>query len=178
MLNLKEEREKLTLTIDSTQRELEALRNRLEECEEDIRDKDKLNKELKNVNEILTKKCDELTGKVDNVIKENEKLQHDNNELLERMLKLKEEQISQMNQLNEYYETLILKEAAIEKMKKSGLQNMEDISGSLQLNARPLKVPKRATHRILAHNVECTSVAYNDGGSIIVTSGSDVYLKV
>ena len=83
-----------------------------------------------------------------------------------------------MNQLNEYYETLILKEAAIEKMKKSGLQNMEDISGSLQLNARPLKVPKRATHRILAHNVECTSVAYNDGGSIIVTSGSDVYLKV
>ena len=102
MLNLKEEREKLNSTLDCTQRELEALRTRLGECEEDIKDKDILNKQLKSVNEMLTKSCDELKVKIDNVIKQNESLQHENNDLLERMLKLKEEQISQMNQLNEY----------------------------------------------------------------------------
>ena len=102
MLNLKEEREKLNSTLDCTQRELEALRTRLGECEEDIKDKDILNKQLKSVNEMLTKSCDELKGKIDNAIKQNESLQHENNDLLERMLKLKEEQISQMNQLNEY----------------------------------------------------------------------------
>ena len=91
------------------------------------------------------------------------------------MLKLKEEQISQMNQLNEYYEALIKKEQAIEKMKAS---NFQEISGSMQMNEKPLRVPTRAAYKILAHNVECTSVAYNDGGSIIVTGGSDVYLKV
>ena len=101
-LNLKEEREKLNSTLDCTQRELEALRTRLGECEEDIKDKDILNKQLKSVNEMLTKSCDELKGKIDNAIKQNESLQHENNDLLERMLKLKEEQISQMNQLNEY----------------------------------------------------------------------------
>jgi autophagy-related protein 16-1 len=175
MLSLKEEREKLNLTLDSTQRELEALRSRVTECEEDIKDKAKLNKELKSINELLTRKCDELTSKIDSIIKENEKLQHENNELLERMLKLKEEQISQMNQLNEYYEALIQKEQALEKLKSSNYQTFD---GSMQMNSKPVKVPTRATHKLMAHNVECTSVAYNDGGSIIVTSGSDVYLKV
>lgn len=175
MLNLKEEREKLNSTLDSSHRELEALRTRLEDCEEDIKEKDTLNKQLKSVNEILTKTCDELKGKVDSVIKENEVLQHDNNDLLARMLKLKEEQISQMNQLNEYYEALMKKEEAIERMKASGFQSIE---GSLQMNERPLKIPTRFLHKGLAHNVECTSVAYNDGGSIVVTGGSDVYLKV
>ena len=67
------------------------------------------------------------------------------------------------------------KEEAIERMKASGFQSME---GGFQMNEKPLKVPKRFLFRGLAHNVECTSVTYNDGGSLIVTGGSDVYLKV
>ena len=176
MLSLKEEREKLTNTIDSAQRELDALKTRISECELDIKEKDTQIKHLKSINELLAKNGEELKAQVESLIKENEKLQHENNDLLERMLKLKEEQISQMNQLNEYYEALMKKEQALERLKNSNFSNIE--SDNLEMNMKPLKVPSRAAHRIMAHNIECTSVTYNDGGSIIVTSGSDVYLKV
>lgn len=175
MLNLKEEREKLSMTIDSTQREIEALRTRISECELDIKEKDSLIKQLKSINELLTKNCDELKGKVDMLIKENETVRHENNQLLERMLKMKEEQISQMNELNEYYETLMKKEQALEKMQGSPFSLDES---DLERNEKPVKVPSRPFHKIMAHNIECTSVAYNDGGSFILTGGSDVYLKV
>jgi autophagy-related protein 16 len=128
------------------------------------------------VNDHLSKSNEELKLKVDGLIKENEKIQHENNQLLERMLKLKEEQISQMNQLNEYYEALLKKEQALEKMKTSGIANFD--SAGLQANAKPVRIPGRPVHTIMAHNIECTSVKFNDAGSILITGGSDVYLKV
>lgn len=176
MLNLKEEKEKLLVSKDSAQREIEALTTRLNECEEDIKDKDTQIKNLKLVNENLAGSNEELKAKVDHLLMENEKMQHENNQLLERMLKLKEEQISQMNQLNEYYEALLKKEQALEKMKMSGFGEFD--SSKLEANTKAIKIPTRPSFRQMAHNIECTTVKYNDGGSILVTGGSDVYLKV
>ena len=176
ILNLKEEKEKLLNSNDSAQRQIDALTTRINECEQDIKEKDLLIQNLKAVNEHLAGSNEELKSKVDNLIKDNEKIQHENNQLLERMLKLKEEQISQMNQLNEYYEALLKKEQAIEKLKSSGISNFN--SAGLEANAKPIRIPSRPVHTIFAHNIECTSVKYNDGGSFVVTGGSDVYLKV
>lgn len=176
MLNLKEEREKLMVSKDSAQREIEALKMRINECEEDIKEKDEQIKNLKIVNEQLARSNDELKGKVDCLLRDNEKMQHENNQLLERMLKLKEEQISQMNQLNEYYEALLKKEQAFEKMKNSAIVGFD--STNLEANMKAIKIPTRPSFRQMAHNIECTTVKYNDGGSILITGGSDVYLKV
>ena len=88
MLNLKQEEEKLNSTIDCTLREMEALKSRINECELDITEKDTELKNLKLINEHLSNTTEDFKQKSNSFIKDNWKLQHENNDLLEGMQKL------------------------------------------------------------------------------------------
>ncbi|CAG9333221.1 unnamed protein product [Blepharisma stoltei] len=178
VLILKEEKEKLGSTLDLTNRELEALRTRIEECEEDIKEKDLATKQLKSANELLFNENDDLKHKLDEQIQEVLKLKHENQQLLERMLKLKEDQITQMNELNEYYESILRREKALETFKPGPDVDLSFETSSGRELVRPVSVPVRTLHKIMGHGGEISAVSYNDGGNLIVTAGSDNFVKL
>lgn len=127
---------------------------------------------------LLTKENDELNKRIDHEIRESQKLRHENSQLLERMLKLKEDQICQMNELNEYYESILKRERALETNKPMPDVDLSFESSSGREMIRPVSIPTRTLHKLMGHNGDINSVAYNDGGNLIVTAGSDNLVKI
>jgi len=178
MLSLKEETQQLDTTFQDTAYRKQHLSQKLTELEETIKEQDSTLQTLKQTQETLTKENKVYNKQVEDAQEQLETLQKENSDLLARMLSLKEEQMNQFNQLNDYYESILKREKLLESYKP---MLEKDISLENEVSykfSKPVSLPDRTLNSFKAHNEEICSVAYNDGGSIVVTAGSENYLKV
>lgn len=177
VLELKTGTENLQSELVSARREAEALKIRLTDCEEDIKEKALEIQELKSVNLMLDAELKKSQETLDAMIKKNANLERENTELINRMLELKEDQIKQMNELNSFYESIISREKYLAVLSKSADLGVK-VSQDFNFTDMHIRVPTKPVHKILAHSKEVNSVKYNDGGVFVVTGGADGLVKL
>eukprot|EP00360_Condylostoma_magnum_P000460 CAMPEP_0168315542 /NCGR_PEP_ID=MMETSP0210-20121227/11619_1 /TAXON_ID=40633 /ORGANISM="Condylostoma magnum, Strain COL2" /LENGTH=124 /DNA_ID=CAMNT_0008289351 /DNA_START=547 /DNA_END=918 /DNA_ORIENTATION=- len=81
-----------------------------------------------------------------------------------------------MNELNEYYESVLKKEQALSRY--STIDPMQDIEINIKDTMRPVRLPTHKIHKKKAHDEEATCAKYNDGGSLLFTGGGDGLVRV
>lgn len=81
-----------------------------------------------------------------------------------------------MNELNEYYESILKKEQALQRY--SVIDPMADIEINVKEAVRSVRLPTHKIYKKKAHDEEATCAKYNDGGSLLFTGGGDGLVKV
>ena len=170
VLELKEQKDRLVSSIFKDEREIEALSTRVAECELEIQEKHQALQEQTEKNSVVNADNQHLKETLDNLNRQIKNFQNDNKDLLERMLKLKEEQISQMNELNDYYESIKQKQEAIESIVSSQIE-----TDDLKI-LKPVSLPTHYEYRIMAHSGRINSLAISEDSKLAITVGMEAKL--
>jgi autophagy-related protein 16 len=177
VLELKNGTENLQSELMSTRREADALKCRLTECEEDVKEKAMEIQELKSVNQMLDTELKKSQENLDAMINKNANLERENAELINRILEQKEDQIKLMNELNSCYESIMKREEKIRQISNPADLDVR-LASDFNFTDMHIRVPTKPLHKILAHSKEVNSVKYNDGGVLVVTGGADGLVKL
>jgi autophagy-related protein 16 len=162
--------------LAETSDELKAHKARLAETEQLLKESEELTEAQKKTIEVLNAELSRFKEAQDLSLKELSRLKSENSALVQQLLLVKEEQIEKMNELNEYYESIMRHARHLEEARPvPDLGSAESLS---QSSIRAVRVPTSQRQRIMAHNEEANAVVYNDGGELLFTAGSDNCIKV
>ena len=174
LLALREEREALALQLNQTSRELKAVKNRLQDLELEWKESEDRGKQLEEVRLVLSSELESIKGKLDKVIGQNQALSTENDQLISRMVKMKEDQAKQMNEINEYYESVVKQQKAVETLRAS---QSVDIAVPSSEDRKSI-LPKGYKYRLIGHERDISACIYNDGGTVLLTAGGDSTLRL
>lgn len=174
LLTLREEKDALVLQLDQTSRELKAVKSRLLDLELEWKESEDRGKQLEEVRLVLSSELVSIKGKLDKVIAQNQTLSTENDQLIARMVKMKEDQAKQMNEINEYYESVVKQQKAVDTLRAShGVDLNIPVS-----EVRKSLLPKGYKYRIVGHERDISACVYNDGGTVLFTAGGDSTLRM
>lgn len=168
--------------------ELAAKQNVLVSMQDDGRGDRQRVKQLEATVELLRQEVVALKAQIAACEQNIKTLTDENKVLVDRLLELKESQASEMNDVNNMYETLLRKTQAAEREQKDAASaigrdvNFEDTASIMDAVAWQANfnvvLPSNAKRIITAHDGQVTSLNYNANGTLLVSGGTDTLVKI
>mmetsp|Transcript_6824 Transcript_6824/g.12343 ORF Transcript_6824/g.12343 Transcript_6824/m.12343 type:complete len:524 (-) Transcript_6824:65-1636(-) len=174
VIGLKNEKDTLSTALAETTNELKAHIARLQETELILKESEDKEEAQRKTIIVLEAELKKTKADLDVALAKVARLELDSNTLVQQLLSVKEEQIEKMNELNDYYESIMRRARHLEEVKP-----VTDLGESMTAGSmKPVRIPTSQRQKIMAHNEECNAAIYNDGGELLFTAGSDNCVKV
>lgn len=174
LLALREERDALAIQFDQTSRELRAVKTRMKEIEMELKESEEKATQLDEVKHVLGSELQSIREKLDKVVAQNQALTNENRDLIARMVQMKEDQVKQMNEINEYYESVVKQQKMVESLRVSQGVDLPLAASEV----RQSLLPRGYKYRLTGHDRDIAACVYNDGGTVLFTAGGDSTLRL
>ena len=130
--------------------------------------------------QLLMQEKDEMNRKVDSLLSENQKLIRESHNIITQMLKVKEESMSRQDEILSIMDQLKIRSQSVDESVNDYEILDEPECESFQYKSHSFKIslPHKNLITFTAHEVEGILLAYNNGGSMVLSSGGERRIKV
>jgi len=190
MLRLKLQAERDEKALLAKEQELAAKTTELERMVAERDERELQLKQLQESFDLLKKSHDDSMRLLKETEAKVQQLAAENNDLIQRILQIKEEQAKELNMVNDMYNSLMkAAQQNTELMKqveekKKALPVVESLDSSAILDALAwqsnfcVSIPKNRKATIRAHTGSATAVRINSAGTLALTGGTDSVVRV
>ena len=129
---------------------------------------------------LLMDEKDEMTRKVDSLLNENQKLIRESHNIITQMLKVKEESMSRQDEILTIMQQIKIRSDSVDESLNDYevLDSPEEDTYQYKSHSLKISLPHKNLITFTAHEVEGILLAYNKGGSMVLSSGAERRIKV
>lgn len=188
IIKLLDENKEISLKLRKVTEEIRVLQRKTGEVDDVLSEITEFSKNLTISKVHLSGERKELERTLDSLLETNKDLSATNLDLVQRMLNMKCDQIAKMNEMNDLEKTLKIKESELTQFEVS--INSESILSEYEFvdpfdnsiyessKFKSNKPPRKKNYFLQGHEVEGTTLTYNNSGSYFLSSGNENIVKV
>uniref|UniRef100_A0A7S2XFZ4 Autophagy-related protein 16 domain-containing protein n=1 Tax=Lotharella oceanica TaxID=641309 RepID=A0A7S2XFZ4_9EUKA len=184
MLSLSEKAQADAKLLEKKDMEIKALQEASETGDERVEHAMRIKRALEGENAVLKQEIESLRKNIEEAHKKIQALAKENQVLVERILKMKNQQADQMNQMNEMYEKALklAQENAAEAMNNEKYGGLPDKTGIIDKIAWQrnfdVQMPTRNSKAFIGHKGQASALAFDRRGRTLASCGTDSVVRV